>query len=111
MEFLQKTKAVLLVLMLISLSACAVDRSTVSVDAPENISNPSNGVEVKLASVTDGRVYEFQPATPDIPSLSEDEIVNADIKARAFARKRNSYGKALGDVILPEDQTVAEIMK
>lgn len=111
MEFLKKLKAMLLISMLIGLSACAVDRSTVSVDAPEDISNPVNGVEVKIASVTDGRIFEFQPATPDIPSLSEDEIANADIKARAYARKRNAYGKALGDVILPEGQTVAGVMR
>jgi hypothetical protein len=110
MELLNKIKTVLLVLMLTGLSACAVDRSTVSVEAPENISNPVNGVEVTI-SVMDDRVFEFQPATPDIPSLSEDEIVNEDIKARAIARKRNTYGKALGDVILPEGQTVAGIME
>tara|TARA_R100000005_G_scaffold96677_1_gene85929 strand:- start:4921 stop:5577 length:657 start_codon:yes stop_codon:yes gene_type:complete len=109
--FSRNIKFIQLAVVLVGLSACALDRSTVSIDAPENISNPVNGVEVKLVSVIDGRMFEFKPATPDIPSLSEDEIIDADIKARAFARKRNSYGQALGDVILPEDETVADIMK
>ncbi|MFC4270609.1 flagellar biosynthesis protein [Sneathiella chungangensis] len=107
----QKVRIFFIFIFLMGLSACAVDRSTVSVEAPEDISNPVNGVEVKLVTVTDDRVFEFKPATPDIPSLSESEIANTDIKARAFARKRNSYGQALGDVILPEGQTVAGIMR
>ena len=111
MTIIRGVKILLVFTFLAGLSACAVDRSTVSVDPPESIANPVNGVDVKLVSVTDNRMFEFRPTTPDIPSLSEDEINNDSIKARAFARKRNSYGKALGDVVLPENQTVAGIMK
>ena len=111
MTVIRRTRLLLAMTFLMGLSACAVDRSTVSIDPPESIANPVNGVDVKLVSVTDSRLFEFRPTTPDIPSLSEDEINNDSIKARAFARKRNSYGKALGDVVLPENQTVAGIMK
>ena len=37
----------------------------------------------------------------------DDQIGNDAIRARAYGRKRNSYGMALGDVMLPEGQTVA----
>ncbi|MEP4150796.1 MAG: hypothetical protein ABJL73_05785, partial [Lentilitoribacter sp.] len=63
-----------------------------------------------IVSVTDKRTFEFRPKTPNIPSVSEDELNNDDIQDRAIARKRNGYGKALGDVLLPEGQTVATLI-
>ncbi|WP_373085257.1 hypothetical protein [Sneathiella sp.] len=91
-------------------SGCAVDRSTIPVDLANNISNPAKGVNIKIVSVEDTRVFEFKPRTPSIPSLSETEIVSPEIQARAVARKRNGYGQAFGDVVLPEGETVAGVM-
>ena len=107
MMFMRFVKPVLLLVVLMGLSACALDRSTVAIEPPASISNPAMGVDVKLVNVLDERIFEYKPATPDIPSLSENEINNADVKARAFARKRNSYGQAHGDVVLPAGETTS----
>ncbi|MBO0334705.1 hypothetical protein J0X12_13840 [Sneathiella sp. CAU 1612] len=110
MEFSRMMKVMLLAAVLIGLSACASSRSTVSINTPENISNPANGVQVTL-TVVDERKFEVDPGLPEIPSLSKDEHNDASIKARAIGRKRNEWGAALGDVILPEGHTVAGVMK
>jgi ribosomal protein L11 len=98
-------------LLMLALSACAVNRSTVAVDVPEATAGTKNGVSVKILEVTDNRVFEFRPGVPQVPSLSESEQNNKSVEARAIGRKRNGFGKALGDVLLPEDQTIAGLVE
>src|SRR5207253_3483484 len=50
---------------------------------------------------------EVAPASPDIPSLDDAEDNGQATKERAIGSKRNGYGKALGDIVLPEGQTVS----
>ena len=86
-------------------SGCATSRGVLDVRTTME-SNPASGTAVKIISVTDSRVFEVSPGSASIPSLKGDEIHNKAITSRAFARKRNSYGKALGDILLPEGRTV-----
>jgi hypothetical protein len=44
-------------------------------------------------------------------SLDPDEDSSDASKARAIGRKRNGYGKALGDVVLPEGKTVSGLVE
>ena len=47
-----------------------------------------------------------------MPSLKNpDEISDPDIKSRAIGRKRGGYGKAFGDILLPEGRTVAQVVR
>lgn len=88
------------------LGGCATGRGTlnVQVDVPVN---PAQGKVVRISEVKDSRVFEIKPKKPSIPSLmNDDDYSNADIKARAIARKRGGYGNALGDIVLPEGFTV-----
>ena len=79
---------------------CATTRGVM--DVQEEVSaNPETGIAVKFARVTDARRFEIDPRQADIPSLKNDEIDDPAITSRAIARKRNSYGKALGDILLP----------
>ncbi len=56
--------------------------------------------------VEDDRKFQDKPASADIPSLKgEQSNATVEEKARAVARKRNGYGKALGDILL-KDETV-----
>ena len=90
------------------LGACATSRSVVQIEEPDTIENPTKGVEVRILEVNDKRQFEIDPPRPDIPSLANDEIDDDAITARAYARKRNTYGMALGDVLIPEGKTVAD---
>lgn len=73
--------------------------------------NPSSGMQIKIAQVNDRRVFQVNPRDPSIPSLKDDQVNNIGITGRAIARKRNTYGKALGDILLPEGQTVPKLVE
>ncbi len=97
---------------LFSFSGCSVGRGVVEVKMPATgeISS-SNSKEVYINSVVDERVFEVKPKSANIPSLDPDAVDNETIKPRAIGRKRNSWGKALGDIVLPNHQTVSSVIK
>jgi hypothetical protein len=71
--------------------------------------NASNGKKV-LISTVDERVFQVSPRNPATPSLKNDEVTDKSITERAIARKRNGYGMALGDVLLPSGRTLAQLV-
>jgi hypothetical protein len=92
------------------LSGCAAGRSTVEITPPSAI-NPVGGAYAKIVTVDDLRKFEASPSVPRIPSLENaSEITDPSITARAVARKRGGFGKALGDVVLPPGQSVAGLV-
>ncbi len=94
-------------------SGCALGRSVidVSVPAPTNVSDNSTHI-VKIIEVRDLRHFEVNPNDPSQPSLSKaEEIVDSKITSHAIGRKRGGYGNALGDLALPENKTVASVIK
>jgi hypothetical protein len=95
-----------------TVGGCATSRSVVSLDQPAAAAiNPEHGVAVKIVRVSDARTFEASPKNPDTPSLGGQDVNDRALTARAIARKRNGLGRALGDVLLPENQTVADLMK
>ncbi len=93
------------------LSGCATSRGEVKLSIPVAIDTElSNGKEIYINSVVDKRLFEVKPKKPNIPSLDPDKPQSDSIKLRAIARKRNSYGKGLGDILLKEGQTVESII-
>jgi hypothetical protein len=92
-------------------SGCATSRSVVAVDQGLGIGNPQQGEAVRIAKVSDERKFTLSPPQADIPSLSENDIGNPAITSRAIGRKRGGFGKALGDVLLPPEQTVSSLMR
>jgi len=93
------------------LAGCAAGRSVVpaSIDSGRN---PSQGPAVRIESVQDVRTFVVNPPSPDTPSLMDnDEINNTTITSRAVGRKRGGFGAALGDVMLPEGQTVQMLVE
>ena len=89
-----------------ALAGCAAGRATVDVSAPHG-TNPATGKYVRIDSVQDKRTFTVKPPSADMASLDPDEDSSDESKARAIGRKRNGYGKALGDVVLPEGKTVS----
>jgi len=92
-------------------TGCAVGRGVI--DVPANMgANPSSGPAVRIDRVTDRRVFEVDPRQANIPSLMNDaEIKDPKITSRAIARKRGGFGKALGDILLPEGRTVMQLVE
>jgi len=93
------------------LSGCATSRWVVSLPTPTSDKpTVSNGIDVYIHSVVDKRTFEVAPRSPDIPSLDPSEPQSDAIRSRAIARKRNTFGKALGDILLQEGQTVESLI-
>lgn len=90
-------------------AGCATNRGIVDVRIPA-AANPSSGKLVAITKVTDIRKFELAPGEASIPSLKNGEINDKSITARAIARKRNGYGKAMGDILLPEGRTVEDLV-
>lgn len=103
-------RLIVLALVVVFASGCAVTRSEMDV-AEVQIQNPPTGQEVKFVSVQDERGFELEPGEPSTPSLKNGEIDNEAITSRAIARKRNGYGQALGDILLPESKTVSSVVE
>ena len=93
------------------LSACATNRSVINVAAPEG-EQPKSTSFAKIVEVRDLRQFSVNPSDPSLPSLgSEEEIKDTKITARSVARKRNSFGMAMGDVTLAEGNSVAALVR
>jgi hypothetical protein len=101
--------AVCLLVFALLAGGCATTRGEVNLRVLPP-ANPTSGPSVKIAQVNDRRVFYVNPPDPSIPSLMDDEINNTGITRRAIARKRGGFGKALGDILLPEGQTVPQLV-
>lgn len=105
------TKAAALIGIVVFLAGCATSRGVVELKTPTSkVTGPSNGKSIYINSVVDTRIFESKPTDPNIPSLDPGEEKNDQIKLRAVARKRNTYGMALGDILLKEGQTVESVI-
>jgi uncharacterized lipoprotein YajG len=97
---------------LLLVGGCATNRGIMELSVPEDRAPAaSGGKSVMIRSVTDKRVFEENPSDPSTPSLGFGGAgaATADERKRAIARKRNTYGKALGDILLKEGQSVETV--
>jgi hypothetical protein len=98
------------------LAGCATSRSEVRLESPPATSAPPMAPATKsvvIVTITDERVFEESPSDPSIPSLGFEGAGKAseDVKSRAVARKRGGFGKAMGDVLLENGQTVVGLVR
>ncbi len=103
-------RSLILVLCAAAITGCATNRGVLDV-ATEVDENPETGVAVKFHRVSDNREFFMAPPQANMPSLKGGEIGNEAITSRAIARKRNTFGQALGDILLPEGDTVAGLVE
>jgi hypothetical protein len=120
---LRMAGAVATLALVAAVSGCATNRSELSLRPPDALpvtaGTPVSGAKpIAIRSVRDVRVFEEKPRDPSVPSLGFEGSAqaSADVKARAVGRKRNTYGMALGDVLLEPGDTVerrvrAELVK
>jgi hypothetical protein len=100
------------VLLLFSIG-CATNRGVVSLkQSVAVVPAQTSGKTVFIKSVTDHREFQENPTTQDVPSLGFGgaTAATAEIKKRAIARKRNTWGKAMGDILLENGQTVESVI-
>ncbi len=94
------------------LGGCATGRDVVPMDTGELVATPAaaNGKTAFINLVVDERTFEVRPKQASIPSLDPDLSDTPDIRARAIGRKRNSFGKALGDMVLEPGVTIDRLV-
>jgi uncharacterized lipoprotein YajG len=98
------------------LAGCATSRSEIALSSPAAASTTRAATKARtvvIRSVVDERVFEEAPKVASIPSLGFGGASKAseEVKARAVGRKRGGFGKALGDVLLDDGQTVVGLVR
>jgi len=92
---------------------CASTRGEINLNSQKNqVANPVSNQKIFIRSVLDNRHFEVAPHKASTPSLKyPKDINNTKITSHAIARKRNGFGHAMGDILLPQNVTVADIIK
>lgn len=114
---MKAAKIALLLLAAVALAGCATSRSQIDIKPAHTVNTGAtavpNGKTIVIRNITDERKFEENPKEANIPSLGFGGAASAteQVKARAFGRKRNTFGKALGDVLLPENQSVTGLVR
>jgi uncharacterized lipoprotein YajG len=92
------------------LSGCATNTSTLTVDTSQlsTANKPEATETVFVQTVVDDRIFEPKTRDASIPSVN---VKTEEQKDHAIGRKRNAFGKALGRIVLTEDQTVRTLVK
>jgi len=105
-------QALFVLFLISSLTSCATNRSVLIVTPEDALPSTVLDKSAIIRSITDARQFMDKPPTPDIPSLGQGGISkhSAELQSRAIGRKRNGYGKALGDVFLDETNSVQNIV-
>ena len=93
------------------MTGCATSRSHLDLNMPATAPLHPNGRQVYVRSIVDKREFQDNPRSPAIPSLrGRASTASRELKSSAIGRKRNSFGKALGDYVLADGQTVQTVI-
>lgn len=94
------------------LTGCVVGTRMIELPAPDAAMNAGASGEIYIASIVDNRTFEQAPSSPSTPSVDGDlASTSAEQLSQLIGRQRNGYGKAMGDVALPEGQSVVTKMR
>lgn len=114
MSVVSRAKLIVLVTCAV-LVGCATSRSEIALKPPAQTAaaTQASARSAVIRSVKDERVFEQAPSQPSVPSLGFEGAAKAtaEVKARAVGRKRNTYGKALGDILVKDGQTVESVVR
>ena len=112
---MQFTRLILAACCLGLLGGCATNRSYMRLDVSHSSATvtTATGKAVVIDTVQDARKFEDDPSDPSVPSLKKGEDYKLDVeqRKRAIARKRNGFGKAIGDIMLEDGQTVETLTR
>ena len=90
-------------------SGCVTGRRTLSLDVPSGVAPAATKGKVYIAAVTDDRVFQNKPSDPSIPSIDGDvATLSAHQKDVMIGRQRNTWGHAMGDIGLSDNDSVTK---
>lgn len=86
--------------------SCALGDLDIAAEVPEGSHPPVRG-QASVGSINDLRQFVNKPSDPSIPSSRHDvNTLSAGDKNRIVGRMRNTYGHAMGQIVLPGGETV-----
>jgi hypothetical protein len=90
-------------------SGCVTGRRSLSLPVSTHDAPSATRGQVYIATVTDNRHFENKPSDPSIPSIDGDVTkLSAAEKDRMIGRQRNTWGKAMGDIGLQDNDSVTK---
>jgi len=90
-------------------TGCVTGRRSLSLPVPSHDIPAATQGKVYIAAVTDAREFQNKPSDPSIPSINGDVTkLSALEKDHMIGRQRNTFGKAMGDIALPADDSVTK---
>lgn len=102
-------RALTLIIAAFLLGGCVTGRRTFDLPVNATIAPPASHGSVYVGSITDNRHFQNDPSDPSMPSISGDPAkLSATQRDRMIGRQRNTFGKAMGDVSLPESDSVTQ---
>jgi hypothetical protein len=107
------TCSISLLLLALLCGACAAGRHINDLRVEDAKAPPAAPMApVALGLIRDARIFEAKPRRADVPSLAHaDEIADRGVTERAYGRLRGGFGKAMGDMLLPEGRTVPAVVR
>ncbi len=97
------------------LGGCATTRgyTRLTVPEPAAVVTQSSARMIVIDSVRDAREFQVDPRDPSVPSLKPGKQYQLDATQRetAIGRKRNTWGRAMGDWVLQDGQTVDSVTR
>jgi uncharacterized lipoprotein YajG len=88
-------------------TGCVTGRRSFELQVPTSAVPAGTAGKVYIAGVTDDREFQNKPSDPSIPSIDGDVTrLSAAEKDQMIGRQRNGFGKAMGDIALPSDESV-----
>ncbi len=107
-----KLSALLLLSTFIFTGCVTGTRNLENLQVPEYSNDKNASGNVYIAQVSDNRVFQHKPDSPSIPSVKGDlKATSKETLATLIGRQRNGYGAAMGDVAMPEGETVHDAVR
>ncbi len=87
--------------------SCVIGQREVDLKIPQGTRAAAKGT-ASINRVSDSRAFQNKPEDPSIPSVDGDVgALTAQQRETFIGRQRNTYGKGMGDVVLPSGQSVS----
>lgn len=104
---MKASASILFLLIAMAHSGCALGRDHVALAVPAAKTYPAVSKAIIVDLPKDARDFQDSPRSADIPSVDGDLTkTSREELVTLIGRKRNTYGKGLGDVALPTGETV-----
>ncbi len=101
-----------LICVIFILNGCAAGTRNIELNSPSYSNEVSASGNIIIGNIQDKRVFEAAPKSPSTPSVDGDLAkTSKETLSTLIGRQRNGYGMAMGDIVLPNGDTVQEVTR